>query len=295
MSSLYIECSAGISGDMAVAALLDAGADRQALQEALDSIPAEGFRTEISRVSKNGIDCLDFNVILDSEHENHDHDMEYLFGQEKQTLSEKALKSQSHFDSLSADRQEPNQHKDMASTDSTATEHRNLAEVLAVIDKTKMTDNARRLAHRIFHIVAEAEGKAHGLPVEQIHFHEAGAIDSIVDVTALSVCFDSLHPERVYVPFMNEGTGTVRCRHGLLPIPVPAVANIVQKYSLPLHIIPDKGEFITPTGAAFVAAVMTDKILPATFETIKTGLGAGKRAYTRPGIVKAIIIEEKVK
>ena len=82
MSDLYLECNYGISGDMAVAALLDAGADRTALEKALASIPAKGFKTEIKRVEKNGVSCLDFNVILDSEHENHDHDMNYLFGHE---------------------------------------------------------------------------------------------------------------------------------------------------------------------------------------------------------------------
>ncbi len=171
-------------------------------------------------------------------------------------------------------------------------EHRNLNDVLEIIDKTEMTDGARSLAHKIFQIIAEAESKAHGLPVEQVHFHEVGAIDSIVDVIALSVCFTSLKINRVFVPFLSEGTGTIRCQHGILPIPVPAVANIVQKYSLPLHLISDKGEFVTPTGAAFVAAVVTDKVLPESFTVKKIGLGAGKRTYERPSILRAFLIEE---
>ncbi len=266
--SLYLECNAGISGDMAVAALLDAGADGEALQAALASVPVQGFRTEISRVSKNGIDCTDFNVILDADIENHDHDMDYLFGHE-------------HGD------EEKHHHEHHHH------EHRNLADVLALIDKTQMSEGARALAHKIFQIIAEAESKAHGVALEEVHFHEVGALDSIVDVIALAVCFDSLHVERVYVPFLNEGTGTVRCQHGILPIPVPAVANIAERYHLPLRIMDEHGEFVTPTGAAFVAAVMTDSHLPARFIIQKIGMGAGKRQYKWPSIVRALIIIEE--
>lgn len=313
MSNLYLECNSGISGDMAIAALLDAGADEKVLQKALNSIPAKGFKTEITRVSKNGIDCCDFNVILDAEHENHDHDMEYLFGHEnaKTATVEQSRNHQyeennsdCHFDRLNDHdkhhhEHDEHHHEHVVSTGSTTTEHhhhhehRNLNDVLEIIDKTEMTDGARKLAHKIFQIIAEAESKAHGLPIEKVHFHEVGAIDSIVDVIALSVCFDNLNPSKVFVPFMNEGIGTIRCQHGILPIPVPAVTNIVQKYSLPLHLISDKGEFITPTGAAFVAAVITDKVLPNQFTVKKIGLGAGKRTYSRPSILRAFIIIEE--
>lgn len=295
MSDLYLECNAGISGDMAVAALLDAGADKDALQKALNSIPAHEFKTEISHVNKNGIDCCDFNVILDSDHENHDHDMEYLFGHEEISHSEH---EHHHHD----EHNHEHEHEHVVSTNSTPEhehshehhhhEHRNLFDVLEIIDKTQMNDAAKKLAHKIFQIIAEAESRAHNLPIDKVHFHEVGAIDSIVDVIALSVCFASLNVNRVFVPFLNEGSGTVRCQHGILPIPVPAVANISQSYALPLHIMQDKGEFITPTGAAFVAAVMTDKTLPETFTIKKIGLGAGKRSYSRPSIVRAIVIEE---
>lgn len=305
MSDLYLECNAGISGDMAVAAMIDAGADRTVLQKALDSIPANGFKTEISRVNKNGIDCCDFNVILDNEHENHDHDMEYLFGHENAESAEiKPSHTEIHQNGEHNHEHFHEPHKEMVSTGSTITghhhehhhhEHRNLSDVLEIIDKTEMTDGAKKLAHKIFRIIAEAESKAHNLPLEKVHFHEVGALDSIVDVIALSVCFESLGVNRVFVPFLNEGSGTVRCQHGILPIPVPAVANIAEQYKLPLRIIPDKGEFITPTGAAFVSAVMTDKVLPETFTVKKIGLGAGKRNYFRPSILRAFLIEEDEK
>lgn len=303
MSDLYLECNYGISGDMAVAALLDAGADRTALEKALASIPAKGFKTEIKRVEKNGVSCLDFNVILDSEHENHDHDMNYLFGHEREEHNhddfhngenhEHGIHSHehSHHHSEAEEHSHAAHHEHHHGEQVPHHEHRNLHDVLQIIDKTEMTENARKLAHKIFEIIAKAESKAHSKPIEEVHFHEVGAIDSIVDVIALSVCFDSLHVEKIFVPFLCEGTGTVRCQHGILPVPVPAVANIVQEYSVPLKITSERGEFVTPTGAAFVAAVATDFILPKNFVLKKIGMGAGKRDYGVPNIVRAVLVE----
>lgn len=267
MKSLYLECNSGISGDMAVAAMINLGADRDALLKTLETIPVNGFRVKISRVQKCGIDCADFNVVLDSSHENHDHDMEFLFGKEHH-------------------RHEHSHHH----------EHRGLREIKELVQKTDMSENARLLAEKIFEIIARAESKAHGIPVEQVHFHEVGAVDSIVDVIALSVCLENLKEkfqiQNVYVPFLCEGRGTVRCAHGILPIPVPAVANIAQENALRFSLIDEEGEFVTPTGAAFVAAVKTGEKLPDRFEICKVGLGAGKRTYNRPSILRAFLIEE---
>lgn len=303
MSDLYLECNYGISGDMAVAALLDAGADRTVLEKALASIPVKGFKTEIKRVEKNGISCLDFNVILDSEHENHDHDMNYLFGHES---AEHNHGHGEHFHGHTHHHSEAEEHSHAAQHEIHHGEqvhyeqvhhheHRNLHDVLEIIDKTEMTENARKLAHKIFEIIAQAESKAHSKPVEEVHFHEVGAVDSVVDVIALAVCFYSLHVEKVFVPFLCEGTGTVRCQHGILPVPVPAVANIMQEYYVPLKITGERGEFITPTGAAFVAAVATEFSLPKNFVLKKIGMGAGKRDYGVPNIVRAMLVETEEK
>ena len=275
MSDLYLECNYGISGDMAVAALLDAGADRTALEKALASIPVKGFKTEIKRVEKNGVSCLDFNVILDSEHENHDHDMNYLFGHESAEHNHghgEHFHGHTHHHSEAEEHSHAAQHEIHHGEQVHHHEHRNLHDVLEIIDKTEMTENARKLAHKIFEIIAQAESKAHSKPVEEVHFHEVGAVDSVVDVIALAVCFDSLHVEKVFVPFLCEGTGTVRCQHGILPVPVPAVANIMQEYYVPLKITGERGEFVTPTGAAFVAAVATEFSLPKNFVLKKIGM-----------------------
>lgn len=296
MSDLYLECNYGISGDMAVAALLDAGADRTALEKALASIPVKGFKTEIKRVEKNGVSCLDFNVILDSEHENHDHDMNYLFGHESAEHNHGHTHHHSEAEEHSHAAQHEIHHGEQVHYEQVHNhEHRNLHDVLEIIDKTEMTENARKLAHKIFEIIAQAESKAHSKPVEEVHFHEVGAVDSVVDVIALAVCFYSLHVEKVFVPFLCEGSGTVRCQHGILPVPVPAVANIMQEYYVPLKITGERGEFVTPTGAAFVAAVATEFSLPKNFVLKKIGMGAGKRDYGVPNIVRAMLVEKEKK
>ena len=248
---------------MMAAALLDLGADQQALKDALESLPLEGFRIEIGRVKKSGLDACDFAVILDSAHENHDHDMEYLHGHG-------TVHSHSHKGSH---------------------EHRGMKEILHIIDNGAMTREAKAIAKRIFGILAQAEAKAHGVPLEEVHFHEVGAVDSIVDIISVAVCLDNLGITECIVPVLYEGCGTIRCQHGILPVPVPAVANIASEHNLDLCITESKGEFVTPTGAAIVAAIRTAKELPETFSLRKIGIGAGKREYDRPGILRAMLIE----
>ena len=160
---LYWECSSGISGDMAVASLLDAGADEKVLLEVLKTIPAHGFDIKIGRVSKSGLDCCDFNVVLDKDHENHDHDMEYLFGHDHTHLQE-----DTHHHAHEHVHEDGHTHEHHH-------EHRNLSDVIAIIDKTHMTENARALAVKIFTILAQAEAKAHGTDINHVHFHEVGA------------------------------------------------------------------------------------------------------------------------
>ncbi len=357
--AIYLECASGISGDMTAAALLDLGADEETLRKALGSLPVSGYEIKISRVKKSGIDACDFDVIL--EHDNHDHDMEYLHGHDHGPL-EAHVHEHSHdhgpdeahlhgheeeHDHKHSHDHEPgeahlhghgeehghehshdhgsgeahlhghgeehghehshdhgsgeahlHEHEEEHSHghehghDHTHPhEHRGLREISAIIDGGHLTENARELAHRIFRIIARGEAKAHNVPEDQVHFHEVGAVDSIVDVVAAAVCLDSLGVADVIVSPLTEGTGTGRCQHGILPIPVPAVANIAAAEKLEMHISSVRGELVTPTGAAIAAAFRTSERLPEHFHIIKTGIGAGKRTYECPGILRAMLIE----
>ena len=257
MSTLYLECNAGISGDMTVGALLDLGADQEKLLDALNSIPVDGFEIKISRVVKDGIDCQDFDVVL--EQPNHDHDMKYLHG-------------------------EYHEHEHHH-------EHRHLKDIINIIEETRISDNAKDIAKKIFEKIAEGEAKAHETSKDIVHFHEVGAVDSIVDIIAVAFCLDDLEIDKVIVPSLCEGTGTVRCAHGVLPVPVPAVKYIVEDNDIKLDIMDIEGEFVTPTGAAIVAAVRTSDKELSDMKIVKTGWGAGKREYKRASILKAMIVE----
>lgn len=266
--TLYLECYSGISGDMTVAALLDLGADREVLKESLKSLPVGGFRTEITRVKKSGLDACDFSVIL--EQDNHDHDMEYLHGSEKSYTG----------------------HHEYTHSHEYPHEHRGMKEITEIIQKSEMTARAKKMAVRVFGILAQAESKAHGVPVEEVHFHEVGAVDSIVDIAAIAICMDNLDISNVIVPVLYEGTGFIRCQHGQIPVPVPAVTHIAETHKLKLKITDIQGELVTPTGAAVVAAFRTSDRLPEDFTMLKTGIGAGKRQYRCPGILRAMLIRE---
>lgn len=273
---LVFDCSGGISGDMIVGALLALGADKSKLLEVLESLPVEGFKIKISVIEKGGTECTDFDVVLDDEHENHDHDMKYLHGHDEH---EPVAIDENGYVDMGVDGESAAHHH-----------HRGLREITEIIEGSRASTAAKELAVKIFGILAAAESKAHGIPVENVHFHEIGAVDSIADILAIAVCLDDLDIKDVYVGKINDGCGTIRTRHGILPVPVPAVKIIAEEYGLPLISTDVKGEMVTPTGAAVLAAIRSLDSLPEKHEIIKTGCGAGKRDYASRGYLKAMIV-----
>ena len=306
--TLYLECNSGISGDMTVAALLDLGADENVLRAALNSMPVSGFEVEIGRVKKAGLDVCDFCVKLDKEYENHDHDMEYLHGHSHGNLhdhdnqhngehQQEHNHDNKHNGEVQQEHNHDNKHNGEVHHEHNHEHHhehvhRSLPYIQEIINHADMTERAKSLALRIFDILALAEAKAHGVEVSEVHFHEVGAVDSIVDIVAVAVCIDNLDITEVIVPYLCEGIGTIQCQHGILSIPVPATANIVQMNDITLQITGIAGELVTPTGAAIVAAIKTNDSLPPNFKIQKIGMGAGKRNYERPSILRAMIIKQ---
>lgn len=309
---LYLECYSGISGDMTVAALLDLGADAAVLHAALESLPVDGFQAIISRVKKAGLDVCDFDVRLDEEHENHDHDMDYLYGDMSSEVGKNAYDhnimpaaEEHHHDHCvhhaklhehsmeEAHEHGGGSHEHGVEHRMHEHAHRGLSEILGIIRRAEITDHAKEIAEHIFQILAEAEAHAHGVEINEVHFHEVGAVDSIVDIIAVAVCADNLHIEEVIVPSIGEGQGFVRCQHGVIPVPVPAVTAIASSYGLVLHRTDTTGELVTPTGAAIVAALKTSHQLPQRYTIEKVGIGAGKRVYDRPSLLRAMIISDK--
>ncbi len=277
--TLYLECYSGISGDMTAGALLDLGADEHVLKETLNSLPLDEFDIAVTRVKKSGLDACDFQVILDESQDPHDHDMEYLHGH-----GHGPAHSHTHLHS------DEHSHMDGGEPHHSHV-HRGLPEIREIIQHSDMTRRAKDTALRTFQILAEAEAKAHGVPAEQVHFHEVGAADSIADIAAVAICLDNLDVTEVVVQELYEGRGTIRCQHGVIPVPAPAVVHIASAHQLTLHMTETEGELVTPTGAAIVAAVKTADKLPPKYRVLKTGIGAGKRDYECAGILRAMLIE----
>ena len=266
---LYLEGSCGISGDMTVAALLDLGGNRQKLDAVLQSLPLEGYDYVISRKNSYSIAGCDFAVRL--------HDTT--------PMQESAYMPEHHHEHEHAHYHEHEHEHDHHH------EHRHLKDVYEIIDRGTMTENAKNLAKKIFHIVAEAEAKAHGCGIEEVHFHEVGAVDSIIDIVSAAVLLDDLDIKDVIVTGLNEGEGFVMCQHGQLPIPVPAVANIASAHGIALRAGHAKSEMVTPTGIAIAAAVKTSDRLPDNYKILKIGVGLGKRDFGRANFLRAMILE----
>lgn len=297
--TLYLECSYGISGDMVVGALLDLGANEDGLRRALASLGVGGFEVRVSRRTVNAIDACDFDVVLDDEHDGHDHDMAYLYGGLGEGLApedeEREHKHEHHHHHDHGHDHHDHDHHDHDHGhdhhDHDHHEHRTPADVARIIDGADLAPRARQTAHSIFAILGEAEAKAHGVPLEEVHFHEVGAVDSIVDVVAAAYCLDDLDVTDVIVSPFAEGEGRIRVAHGVLSVPVPAVVNIASAHGLTLAPAHRPGELVTPTGAAIAAAVKTADELPASYRITGVGVGSGKRAYDPPSMLRAMTIE----
>lgn len=256
MKTLYIEAFSGICGDMTLGAFMDLGVQEEILRQELAKLNLKGYELIISKKAKKGI--MGTDVYVKVLHEEHHH------------------QENTH--------QHPHEHHD----------HRDFAAIKAMIEQSGLSETVKKLSIKMFHIVAEAEGKVHGKPIEEVHFHEVGAIDSIVDLVGAAICFEALQIRQVVVAPLQVGTGMVHCQHGLIPIPAPATLEILKTYQIPFYYGTFEKELVTPTGAAIVAAVATsygrieDEILVQAI-----GYGTGKRDLEIPNIVRFTLGEVK--
>ena len=266
---LYLECNSGISGDMTVGALLDLGADRHVLEHALESLGVGGYHLHFGRKDVCGLDSYDFDVHLEEDGHEHDHEHDHPHSHEDH-----------HGHSHAHQHGDGHPHV-----------HRNLFDRYQIIDKLESNDRVKELARRMFRIVAEAESKRQMCIRDRVHFHDVGAIDSIVDIISVAVCVDNLGVDDVVVSALAEGHGHVHCQHGVLPVPVPATAHIASAYGLTLRLTDNDGEMVTPTGAAIAAALRTRDSLPDSCRLLKIGMGAGNRVFRQANVLRAMLME----
>lgn len=236
MRVAHFDCFSGLSGDMTLGALIDAGVDAAAIRAAIDSLQLP-VRLEIEKVRKSGFAATSVRV------------------------------------------EAPQEER-----------HRFLPEIEAMLQRGRLTDRQRDLALRIFRRLAEAEAAVHDLPVEKIHFHEVGALDSIADIVGAAVGLDLLGAERFTSRSVPTGSGLVKCAHGLMPVPAPATAELLK--GVPLAPSPVPAELTTPTGAAILTTVVQEWIEQPVMTVQQIGHGAGRRNFVeQPNLLRLFVGE----
>lgn len=283
MKTLYFDCFSGISGDMTLGALIDIGADEKKLIAALEQLNIEGYEIRTEKKLKNSIAGTDLTVILEAdEHElDHNHDHEHPHGNSHMHMHDHGDGHMHEHVHTHEAHEEEHEHTH---------EHRNYADILKIIDGSSLNDNVKLMSKNIFKVVAEAEGKIHGKPAEQVHFHEVGAVDSIVDIIGTAICIDMLGIDRVAFSRLPLSHGFVKCQHGLIPLPAPATLEILK--DVPVYYNDAGFELVTPTGAAIVKALGSSFGKAVDGKTVKVGYGLGKKTYEIPNVLRVMLIEE---
>ena len=299
-NTLYLECRSGISGDMTVAALLDLGATEENLRRTLAKLPVDGYEIKVQRLRKNGLDVCDFDVILEDEAD-HKHLQEKMNGHVQvehghihghvDGSNMHVHEHEKHHEHIHEHREGRECEHDHGGAHTHAHVHRTWKDIEQLLETADLKPRVLELSRQMFRTVAEAEGKAHGCPPEQVHFHEVGAVDSIVDIVGTAACLEELGVEKVLVSDLWEGSGHVHCQHGVLPVPVPAVLEIAAAHGLTLRQTEQQGEMVTPTGAAIAA--LSEGRPSSRFRVKRAGLGAGKREFPKANILRAMLIEEE--
>src|ERR1035437_4161678 len=263
MKTLYLDLFSGIAGDMFIAALLDLGVDARQLERELKKLKLDGYHLHISRQQKSAIAGVKFDVHLapEPDHEHaHDHGHQH---------------------------HEHEHHHEHSHDDS-----RNFSEIKQLISRSKLSAWVKQKSIAVFQRIAEAEGKIHGLPPNEVHFHEVGAVDSIVDIVGAAIALELLGKPRVFASPVVEATGWIKCAHGRFPVPAPATLAILGARKIPVSQCDEPHELVTPTGAALLAEFAESFGAMENLVAEKIGFGLGTRDNeTRPNVLRAVLGE----
>lgn len=287
MNILYMDCFSGISGNMTIGAFLDLGVDEKMLINELNKLNVDGYKIEISKKIKNGIEGTYFDVILEDE-ENDSHDHEHLL---------EHVHSHGHDHDHGHEHTHDHDHKHNENSHNHVEQqhlHRNLHDVEKIIDDSELPQNVKALSKKIFNYVAVAEAKVHGKSISEVHFHEVGAIDSIVDIIGTAICVDSLNIDKIVASKLHVGMGFVKCQHGLMPVPAPATLEIIKNGKIPVYSKGIEGELVTPTGAAIVAALADEFGNQPDMEIEKIGYGSGFKDFEIPNMLRLTLGKKKL-
>ena len=245
MTILYYDCFAGISGDMHLGALLDLGVDEKLLRDELAKLPLEGYELVIKKEQRKGISGTRVDVLADPVKDQH----------------HKHHHEQEHHAA-----------------------HRTFGEIKHMIGSSRLSDAIRQLSIKIFEKVAVAEARIHNKAVDDIHFHEVGAVDSIVDIVGAAICIRALAPDKILASTVELGSGSVVCAHGTYPVPAPATAEILT--GIPVRKGTVEFEATTPTGAAILASCVDQFTDAFALKITKTGYGIGHKDGELPNVLR---------
>ena len=272
MKILYLDIFSGIAGDMFIAALLDLGVDARKLERELKKLKLNGWHLHISRQQKSAIAGVKFDIHLEHEHAtahdhpHHDHGHSHGHGHSHEHPHDHAGNGHDHDD------------------------RRNFAEIKQLISCSKLSAWVKQKSIAVFQRIAVAEGKIHGLPPDKVHFHEVGAVDSIVDIVGAAIALELLGKPRVFASPVVEGTGWIRCAHGRFPVPAPATLAILGARKIPVSQCEEPHELVTPTGAALLAEFVESFGAMDNLVAEKIGFGLGTREnQTRPNVLRAVL------
>ena len=280
MRAIYLDCFSGLSGNMLLGAFLAAGMPLEALEAELRRLPMTAeFRLKVSSVKKNGIAATYVDVELLGEGHEHEHAHEHSC-------------AHAHVHSCEHDHGHANQGAVPAHEHSHEHHHRTMRDVRAILERSSLSAEVKETSLKIFGVLAQVEGKVHGMMPEDVHFHEVGAVDSIVDIVGTAICLDYLEIEKIFVSRVNTGSGTVHTQHGLMMVPAPATAELLRLF--PTYHEGAAKELTTPTGAAVLAALaeFSDHV-PADLLTECIAYGAGTWDLELPNVVRLYIGECK--
>lgn len=252
--TLYLDCFAGASGDMLLGALLDCGLDFEHLKAELSKLGVEGYQLSLNRVDRSGISATKFDVRLIEEERRHEHG----------DAHDHAHDHHHHHD------------------------HRSLTRIKKIISTSRLSETVKEKAQTIFQRLGEAESKIHNIPIDSVHFHEVGAIDSIVDIVGVCIGLEALRIERIIASPLHVGSGTFKCAHGTYPVPGPATAELLK--GAPVYSNEIEGELMTPTGAAVISTLVSGYGPMPMMRIEQVGYGAGTREYPKfPNVLRAVI------
>jgi uncharacterized protein (TIGR00299 family) protein len=305
MKTLYLDIFSGISGDMFIGALLDLGVEVHDLEHELEKLNLDGYHLHVSRAHKAAIEGVKFDVHLANEHshehahgggvththshsheENH-HTHEHHHHAHEHEHAHDDEHHHHHEDDQDAHHHEHSHHQHEEHEHSHA---RNFSEIKDLISSSRLSEWVKDKSIAVFHRISVAEGKIHGLPPEQVHFHEVGAVDSIVDIVGACVGLELLGKPRVVASPVVEGTGWINCAHGRFPIPAPATLSILGARNIAVTQCDEPHELVTPTGAALLAEFVEEFAPMRDLVAERIGFGLGTRDNkTRPNVLRAIL------